>query len=396
MVQVSNQNNGIGYFISSNIQHIPPLIQLYPLLKGIVITTNKDVYDLIQKKYTYLNISILYFKKIQDARKEARRLQLRVIIHTGFSLLNCGKAVQIFHGGLSDKRYLECARLICYDLVLFPGQKSHDKVELATTLPWIKEWHLVGYPKFDPVIKGEHKVAKLFDNDKKTVLYAPTWVSQLTRMKAGERSKHGESSLQIWSLAIIEQLANKYNLILKFHSNMGRGKSSIYDEIATLIKENNLSDTVKTIVDDNIVPYMAASDLMISDISSVCYEWLHFDKPILFANPAPGQYKVGNTITDNTYVWQTGEVIDEPEQISRLVDQELEKDTKSEIRKRIFNYAIFQADGHATERQAAYIKALYQQVENKNWSLFYIMCFVKIRFKRFLASIFRYTKNIPR
>jgi len=396
MNQVSDQSNGIGYFISSNIQHIPPVIQLYPLLKGTLITTNKEVYDLVQKKYAELNISILYFKKIQDARKEARRLQLRVIIHTGFRLLNCGKAVQIFHGGLSDKRYLECARLICYDLVLFPGQKSHDKVALATTLPWIKEWHMVGYPKFDPVINGEHEVAKLFDNDKKTVLYAPTWVSQLTRMKIGERSEFGESSLHIWSIAIIEQLANKYNLILKFHSNMDRGKTSIYEEIATLIKEKNLSDTVKTIVDDNIVPYMAASDLMISDISSVCYEWLHFDKPILFANPAPGQYKVGSKITDNTYVWQTGEVIDEPEQISYLVDQELERDTKSAIRKRIFDYAVFQADGHATERQADYIKALYQKVEKKNWPLFYIMCFVKLRLKRFLASIFRYTKDIPR
>jgi CDP-glycerol glycerophosphotransferase (TagB/SpsB family) len=280
--------------------------------------------------------------------------------------------------------------------VLFPGQKSHDKVELATTLPWIKEWHLVGYPKFDPVIKGEQKAADLFDNDRKTVLYAPTWVSQLTRMKIGERSEFGESSLHIWSIAIIEQLADKYNVILKFHSNMGRGKSSIYDEIETLIKDRNLFGTVKPIVDDNIVPYMAAADLMISDISSVCYEWLHFDKPILFANPAPGKYKVGNRITDNTYVWQTGEVIDQPEQIKFLVDQELEKDTKSEIRKQIFDYAIFQADGNATQRQADYIKALYKKVENKKWPLFYLSCFVRLRLKRFLASIFRYTKDLPR
>ncbi|MFV1872343.1 MAG: CDP-glycerol glycerophosphotransferase family protein [Oleiphilus sp.] len=396
MNSISETNNGIGYFLSSNIQHIPPVIQLYPHLKGTIITTNVKVRDLLMTKYADLNIPLIYCKSIKEARKTARELQLRVIVYTGYSLLNCGKAVQIFHGGLSDKRYLESARLICYDLVLFPGQKSHDKVELATTLPWIKECQIVGYPKFDSVVKGECTPAELFSNERKTILYAPTWVSQLTRTAIGERSDHGESSLLIWSLAIIEQLADKYNLILKFHSNLHEDKSTIYQEVAELIESRNLQDTVKTVVDDNIVPYMAASDLMISDISSVCYEWLHFNKPILFANPAPGKYTVGKTITDNTYVWQAGDVFDTPEQISVLADRALTTDDKSDVRKKIFEYAVFQADGHAAERQATHIKNAYERVKNRSWPLFYLECFMRLRVKRFLASIFRYTKNIPR
>lgn len=396
MENISGRNNGIGYFISSNIQHIPPVIQLFPHIQGTIITTNKQIRDLVNTKYAALEIPLIFCKSIKEARKTARSLQLRVIIYTGFRLLNCGKAVQIFHGGLSDKRYLECARLICYDLVLFPGQKSHDKVELATTLPWIKEWQIVGYPKFDPVINGECVPANLFSNDRKTILYAPTWVSQLTRTIIGERSEHGESSLLIWSLAIIDQLADKYNLILKYHSHLQEGKSTIYQEVADLIASRNLQDTVKTVVDDNIVAYMAASDLMISDISSVCYEWLHFNKPILFANPAPGKYTVGKTITDNTYVWQAGDVFDKPEQISVLADRALTTDDKSSVRKKIFEYAVFQADGHAAERQAAHIKRTFEAVKDKNWTLFYLTCFLRLRFKRFLASIFRYTKNIPR
>jgi len=396
MNDLITENNGIGYFISSNIQHIPPVIQLFPHLKGTIITVNKDIRDLVETKYVDMNIPLIFCQTIKEARRKARELQLRVIIYTGFRLLNCGKAVQIFHGGLSDKRYLECARLICYDLVLFPGQKSHDKVELATTLPWIKEWKIVGYPKFDPVIRGECIPATLFSNDRKTILYAPTWVSQLTRTTIGERSEHGESSLLVWSLAIIEKLADKYNLILKYHSHLHADKSTIYQEISELIESKNLQETVKTVVDDNIVPYMAASDLMISDISSVCYEWLHFDKPILFANPAPGKYVVGETITDNTYVWQSGDVFDTPDQIPLFVERALSTDDKGLIRKKIFEYAVFQADGHASERQALYISNLFESVKDKNWPFFYLACFITLRVKRFLASIFRYTKDIPR
>ena len=258
MAASSKATNAIAYFINANIQHLPPVIQLYPLLKGTLITTNQQVADLVKTKYAHLDIELVHVKSVKAARKAARKLKIRVAIHTGFKLLNSGRAVQIFHGGLSDKRYLESARLICFDQVLFPGQKSHDKVELATTLPWIKEWHLVGYPKFDPVIKGDVQAKELFDNDRKTILYAPTWISQLSSIRLGERSAFGESSLHIWSLPIIEELAPEYNLILKFHSHMLKEKTSIYQQISDLIEEKNFSDSVKTVIDDNIVPYMAA------------------------------------------------------------------------------------------------------------------------------------------
>lgn len=386
----------IGYFICSNIQHLPPVIQLYPRLGGELITTKKEVSDLVKGKYSEMGIPVHLCKNIQQARKKARKLKLRMVIHTSFHLLYCGKAVQIFHGGLSDKRYLESARLISYDLVLFPGQKSVDKVKLATTLSWLKEWYVVGYPKFDPYLNGQLSPLRLFSNNRKTILYAPTWVSQVTSMQIGQRSRFGESSLQIWSLAILQQLSGKYNLILKFHSNMNESKLDIYQQIQETIEQHDLSGVVKTVIDDNILPYMHTADLMISDISSVCYEWLHFDRPILFANPAPGKYTVGDKITDNTFVWQCGEVINQPDDILRLVDQEIANDHKAEIRNRIFRYAVFQPDGQAGERQAEHIINLYKRIKSEYWWWLYLKSAVVLRLKRLTASILRYTKGIPR
>lgn len=393
---MKNTQNRIGYFINSNIQHLPPIIQLYPLLGGVLITTNGKVRDLVEKKYTSLGIPIHYCKNVSEARKVARKLRLRMVIYTSFHLLYCGRAVQIFHGGLSDKRYIESARLICYDLVLFPGQKSVDKVKLATTLPWIREWHLAGYPKFDPYINESLPAAKMFDNHRKTILYAPTWASQTTKMKPGQRSKFGESSLLTWCLAIIENLANDYNIIIKFHSNLNAKKIDIYEQVQELITDKGWMDNVRTVVDDNILPYMQAADLMISDISSVCYEWLHFDRPILFANPAPGKYQPGKLITDNTFAWQCGEVINSREDIKRLVDQEINEDHKSAIRNEIFQYAIYKPDGQATRRQADLILSQYNRIKERNWWWLYCEAAIRLRLKRLLAGIFRYSKGIPR
>lgn len=393
----SNLLMNIGYYCHSNIQHLPPIIQLYPKLGGILITTRREIFDLVNDKYKDLKIEIKLCKDILEAKALAKKLQLRVIIYPSFHRLYCGKSVQIFHGGLSDKRYLESARLITYDLVLFPGQKSVDKVKLAGTLEHIKEWHCVGYPKFDPVINATNlRTHKLLDNGRKTILYAPTWMSQVTRMKPGTRSKLGESSLSSWAIPIIEELSPHYNIIIKYHSNLREDKLNVYNEVKALIAELNVEEHVLTVVDDNIIPYMLEADLMISDISSVCYEWLHFDRPIVFANPAPYQYKRGTKITDETYCWQGGEILDEAEQIYPIVSNNLELDLFSEQRQKLFHYSIEQPDGLATTRQVEHILNLYNTVKDAPWSWFYLQNKLIQKYRYLIAAIFRFTKNLPR
>jgi CDP-glycerol glycerophosphotransferase (TagB/SpsB family) len=200
----------------------------------------------------------------------------------------------------------------------------------------------------------------------------------------------------MWSLDIVKALSSDFNLILKYHANFFRNQIDIYERIDALIAELECSETVMPVFDDNIVPYMFSSDLMISDISSVCYEWLHLDKPIVFANPAPGKYQTGKEITDNTYVWQAGAVINETSEILETVKKELESDSKKEIRQELFRYAVHQPDGQASNRQATFIQKLLERQEGKPWRLFYYQNLLQKKLRRFLASVFRYTKGIPR
>lgn len=353
----------IGYYLVTDIQHIPPVIRLYPHLGGVVFTKNQKIYEQIRTKYKDQNIKVHLCKSRAQINKLIREYKIRVMIYPSYHVLYGGKAIEIFHGGLSDKNYVESVKVLVYDYVLFPGEKTKDKVKRSGYLKHVPEWKIVGYPKFDPLIGKTLKYEPLFNNDKKTVLYAPTWISQNVKFKMIKFSPHGESSLEVWAKEIVKALHNDYNLIIKYHSRIYKKAGGIYDQINKLVAELGAEDRVKIRLDDNILQYMDEADLMISDISTACYEWFHFDRPIVFANPAPDNYKVSDDIGSNTYAWQAGDVINKQEDILAHVQRNLANDIHREKRNEIFNYTVFQPDGHASERQAEAIKEFYERYE---------------------------------
>ena len=126
-----------------------------------------------------------------------------------------------------------------------------------------------GWPKLDPVFKN-----KWIFNDQKNqltkqyglnpelplLLYAPTFPAKYT------------SAPDL--LDTIHNLNNsKYNWIIKFHPLMDK---LIQEQFKQL--EN---DHLRVVDELNILPIMAGSDLMITDTSSVAYEFLSFDRPLI-------------------------------------------------------------------------------------------------------------------
>ena len=97
---------------------------------------------------------------------------------------------------------------------------------------------------------------------KRIILYAPTFSPSLT--SAGILKDH------------IFQLAGPENLLLiKFHDLMNK---KIVVDYERLSRENS---NVEIISDNNITKYLILSDVMISDTSSVVYEFLLLDKPVI-------------------------------------------------------------------------------------------------------------------
>ena len=179
-----------------------------------------------------------------------------------------GLKVQIFHGLDEEvKGFYNITGF--FDLYCTTGPVM---TENYSVLAMHKKHFLVretGWPKLDPVYKNEWgfsdqkdqliKQCKLIP-ELPVILYAPTFPPKYT------------SAPDL--LDSINKLKNcKYNWIIKFHSLMDQSIRERYKKL----DGNNFR-----VVDElNILPFMAGSDIMITDTSSVAYEFLHFNRPLI-------------------------------------------------------------------------------------------------------------------
>ena len=179
-----------------------------------------------------------------------------------------GLKVQVFHGldeevkgfynitGFFDL-YCTAGPIMTENFLKIAKQKKHFLVKET------------GWPKLDPVYKNECGFSDQKDQlikqyklipELPVILYAPTFPPKYT------------SAPDL--LDSINKLKNcKYNWIIKFHSLMDQSIRERYKKL----ESNNFR-----VVDElNILPFMAGSDIMITDTSSVAYEFLHFNRPLI-------------------------------------------------------------------------------------------------------------------
>ena len=128
----------------------------------------------------------------------------------------------------------------------------------------------VGFCKMDPIINGEENgidFTKLgFDNNKKTILYAPTFYP---------------SSIERFSKDFPADLEN-YNIIIKPHF-FSMSKQKYLKQRELLHYWESFNNTYLAKVDDySLLPYLKSSDLMISDASSAIIEFAALNKPVLW------------------------------------------------------------------------------------------------------------------
>ncbi len=181
-----------------------------------------------------------------------------------------GLKVQIFHG-LDEEVKGFYTITGFFDLYCTSGPAMTERF---STIAKKKKHFLVretGWPKLDPVYKGNYDnraqkdqmIKKCdFDPDLPVILYAPTFPPKYT------------SAFDL--LDEVKTLRDKYNWIIKFHPLMDKN----------IVEKYKLLESVRLQVIDelNILPVMAASDVMVTDTSSVAYEYLSFNRPLITYN----------------------------------------------------------------------------------------------------------------
>ena len=179
-----------------------------------------------------------------------------------------GVKTQVFHGLAGEKKGHFRIRNY-FDLYLTQGPYFTKWFSKAATRH--KDFNVVqtGWSKLDVYGKALHK----YDSDKlallkkskakKIILYAPTFSPSLTS------APH--------LLTQIEELAKskEYLIVIKFHDLMAEDMIDSYKKLSMSF------ENVLFIEERNIIKYLLIADLMISDTSSVVYEFLLLDKPVI-------------------------------------------------------------------------------------------------------------------
>ena len=232
--------------------------------------------------------------------------------------------VEIFHGvSFKGKAYTEKIRK--FNHVFLVGDYMRRTFEKKGILaPDDASAHRIGMPKTDRLVDGSLDRNLLLngmglDNEKHTVLYAPTW--------------RKESSLNNEGEAIIDALAGMgLNVLVKIHDHSRDPRVNRRDWGAWL--DSREGSTVRRIRDADVIPALHAADLLVSDASSVANEYTLLDRPIIFMDVPDLLSVYASTADMDTWGRSTGEVVGDASALPPAVERTLSNPSaQSEIRR---------------------------------------------------------------
>ena len=239
-----------------------------------------------------------------------------------------------------------------YDYYFLPGPKMKEKLlDVGKNIP---EERLIeiGNPRFDDVVNGKIKKDAVLnrlgvkDRSKPVVLYAPTW-------------RFGNGTFKRYAYKFASEITKEFNLIIRphYHDTKRIHKLNLWAKLKG-IKNLYFSDSSDLIKSDTMLDFVA-SDIMISDTSSVLYEYLITGKPIIVADVGysnlhnmPSELNIMNYVD----IYHGTENINEM-LVNALALQKFKQDY-AEMLPRIFYFN----DGKSIQRSVDYIQKLEKEL----------------------------------
>lgn len=280
-----------------------------------------------------------------------------VLISNANSFLKCDKSkcrmIFVYHGS-GDKKYGgDPKRLLEYDYHFITGPKNLYKLQdVGIHLPE-KKLLKVGNMRFDEYLEmADQKDALLEkfgikDKKRKNILYAPTW-------------KWGNGTLKTYGKLLCRLLSEEFNLIIRPH---------YYDKnyalyLKSWVKLKKLehvyfSNTSNIFVRD-VMHDFVISDLLITDTSSIMYEYLITRKPIVIAKT---DYDDLHNMPEEMYLPAHVDHFRKGMDIISIIWKNLEnKDNYEKYNTLLFNCFYFN-DGKSTRRALDYIARIQKEIE---------------------------------
>ena len=260
------------------------------------------------------------------------------------------RTIYIGHG-MGDKKFGEGdnGRLLeSYDYHFISGPKHLEKLkDSGVDIPESRRVE-IGNLRFDGYVNRSGERARILasrgiaDTGRKNILFAPTW-------------KWGAGTLQRYGRIFAGELTKEYNVIIRPHSHdrkyiPGLRRWASRKGVENLYFSDSTDLARYDVMDDFII-----SDLMISDTSSILYEYLITKKPIIVAR---NDFSDLHAMPDRMNVMKYVSIYDEGMDIGKLVSESL-SDPGSEARygELLHNCFSFN-DGRSVERAVAFIESI--------------------------------------
>ena len=214
-----------------------------------------------------------HFVTSSDARYRAFDLTISLDYWITGWIPHRGVQIAAPHGGGMKANYNTPERLARYDVVWAVGERQKDNFRKSIANPGALE--RIGFIVTDQLVNNVLDVTRVrrrlgLNNELPVVLYAPSW------------SDNPEMILMFEDILAKLHRQDQFNIIVKPHPFLLRpSRAGGKDFGRTLSRLSNERFRVATEADTPIQEYMVAADILISDISSVVFEFLFLDRPIL-------------------------------------------------------------------------------------------------------------------
>jgi len=275
-----------------------------------------------------------------------RAFDLAFCAHTSgfFPRRRCPR-VQIFHG-VSFRNMAIRERQDQYDHFFVVGPYMRRGFQKQGVLPSRDPRALpIGFPKLDPLVDGSLDRGAILrglglKGDRPVLLYAPTGA------KGNSLETMGEEVIRA------VRAEDRYDLLVKPHDHP---KYRI-DWFARLRRLEGAH--VRLVRDFDVVPYLFASDLLISDASSVASEYALLDRPIVFLDVPrvlATARKKGSMVDLHTYGRRTGITVRKARELPGVIRWFLEHPGYRSSVRRAMAKDLFYEPGTATDRAVGWI-----------------------------------------
>lgn len=270
-------------------------------------------------------------------------------------LRRCARRVNFFHGvagkyDLDDPKDLPMG-FEYYDRVAFiNGDRMQRYLAAGVVTP--AQARLVGYPKLDRLASGRVEARAVrtslgLDPHRPTALYAPTYSPASSLHLAGE--------------AIVESLASAgLNVVVKLHDRSldpdprYSGGIDWRRRMAALERPG----AVRYVEAPDATPFLAAASLMVTDHSSVGFEYLVLDRPLIVFD-APELPQAARINPDKVRLLRAAAtVVRTPGELEVAVVAELEQPERLSAERRRVSGQMFHEPGGATARAVALLQEL--------------------------------------